>query len=120
MNSPTGDAKETSDRCRKKTRLHLNQFQPCLNLFDDDYSSSSSFNLGAPTECSRPVPISQLLPTPSPVEVKEPKRRRQSSDSSPMECESLLLSVKEVCLLIRRSKARVYEMARSNEIGHLR
>ena len=32
----------------------------------------------------------------------------------------LLLSVAEVCSLLHRSKARVYEMVRMHEIGHLR
>jgi excisionase family DNA binding protein len=34
--------------------------------------------------------------------------------------EPLLLSVAEVCRLLNRSKARVYEMVRMHEIGHLR
>ena len=32
----------------------------------------------------------------------------------------LLLTVAEVCKLLRRSRARVYEMVRMHEIGHLR
>lgn len=32
----------------------------------------------------------------------------------------MLLTVAEVCVLLRRSKARVYEMVRMHEIGHLR
>lgn len=32
----------------------------------------------------------------------------------------LLLSVKEVCVLLHRSPARVYEMIRMHDIGHLR
>ena len=32
---------------------------------------------------------------------------------------ALLLSVGEVCVLLHRSKARVYEMVRLNDIGHL-
>lgn len=41
------------------------------------------------------------------------KNRGQSS-------EPLLLSVNEVCHLLHRSRARVYEMVRMHEIGHLR
>lgn len=32
----------------------------------------------------------------------------------------LLLTVKEVCELLHRSRARVYEMVKMHEIGHLR
>lgn len=32
----------------------------------------------------------------------------------------ILLSVPEVCRLLHRSRARVYEMVRMHEIGHLR
>lgn len=32
----------------------------------------------------------------------------------------LLLSVREVCRLLNRSRARVYEMIRTHELGHLR
>jgi len=33
---------------------------------------------------------------------------------------ALLLSVAEVCRLLHRSRARVYEMVRKHEIGHIR
>jgi excisionase family DNA binding protein len=32
----------------------------------------------------------------------------------------MLLSVREVCVLLHRSKARVYEMIHMRELGHLR
>lgn len=34
--------------------------------------------------------------------------------------EPLLLTVADVCRLLNRSRARVYEMVRMHEIGHLR
>lgn len=45
--------------------------------------------------------------------MRQQKAARQSD-------EPLLLSVREVCVLLRRSKARVYEMVHMREIGHLR
>jgi len=41
-------------------------------------------------------------------------------DSSAKEQQPLLLSVKEVCVLLHRSRARVYEMIHMHELGHLR
>ena len=42
-------------------------------------------------------------------------------DTCPNELERpMLLSVAEVCRLLHRSRARVYEMVRMHEIGHLR
>jgi excisionase family DNA binding protein len=34
--------------------------------------------------------------------------------------EPLLLSVREVCRLLHRSRARIYEMVHMHELGHLR
>lgn len=41
-------------------------------------------------------------------------------DERQLEAEPLLLTVAEVCRLLHRSRARVYEMVRMHEIGHLR
>lgn len=41
-------------------------------------------------------------------------------DKRDLEAEPLLLTVAEVCQLLHRSRARVYEMVRMHEIGHLR
>lgn len=45
--------------------------------------------------------------------VMAPKNKAQVS-------EPLLLTVSEVCGLLRRSRARVYEMVHMRELGHLR
>jgi excisionase family DNA binding protein len=42
-----------------------------------------------------------------------------AGESAPGE-EPLLLTVRDVCRLLNRSRARVYEMVRMREIGHLR
>lgn len=40
--------------------------------------------------------------------------------SSQTHAEPLLLKVADVCILLNRSRARVYEMVRMHELGHLR
>jgi len=43
-----------------------------------------------------------------------PTKESQESEAA------LLLSVREVCRLLHRSRARVYEMVRMRELGHIR
>lgn len=42
---------------------------------------------------------------------------RQETSEGPL---PRLLSVKQVCALLNRSRARVYEMVRTHELGHLK